>query len=152
MKLYLRLTILFLATAFVCLCLPVLAKMPTAKIGNNVIKLEVASTNAEIQRGLMYRTSMPEDAGMVFIFHPARPVTFWMYHTKIPLDMIFIKDGKIIKIFENVPPCPSEDSSLCPTYPQSTTIVVTEVVEVNGGYAKRHGIKEGDDVSFSLSL
>lgn len=126
------------------------AKMPMAKIGDNVVKLEVAATEAEIQRGLMFRTSLADDAGMVFLFRPPRPVNFWMYNCLIHLDMLFVKDGKIIKIFENVPPCKSKDYHDCPTYPAGDGILVSEVIEVKGGYAKEHNVKEGDAVSFDL--
>ena len=129
------------------------ARMPMAQIGANKVKLEVASTPAQITRGLMYRQALPEDNGMVFIFHPVDSVKFWMAHCFISLDMLFIKDGKIVKIFENVPPCHATDETQCPTYPSATepAVTVTEVLEVNGGYAKRHGIKEGDVVKFSLN-
>lgn len=128
------------------------AKSPFAVIGkDNVVKLEVAQSEQEITRGLMFRTSMPEDAGMVFLFDPPRPVNFWMYHTLIPLDMLFIKNGKIVKLFENVPPCKSENPRECPTYPSNEAgPTVTEVVEVNGNWCQRHGIKEGDPVRFTL--
>jgi uncharacterized protein len=119
--------------------------------GRSAVKLEVAQNELEIQHGLMDRTSMPEDSGMVFLFDPPRPVNFWMYHTLIPLDMLFIKNGKIVKLFENVPPCKSEDPKGCPTYPEGPGIEVTEVVEVNGGYAKRHKVKEGQQVFFTLN-
>jgi uncharacterized membrane protein (UPF0127 family) len=128
------------------------AKMPVVRIASkNVVKLEVASTPAEIEHGLMYRTFLPEDCGMVFLFHPPRAVKFWMYHTLISLDMCFVNDGKIVKIFHNCPPCRSEDPSRCPTYPESE-MMVSEVIELNGGYAQRHGIKEGDEVSFELPV
>ena len=127
-----------------------LAKAPLARIGANTVKLEVAATDEEVQRGLMFRTAMPEDAGMVFIFNPNRPVNFWMYHTLIPLDMLFIKEGKIVKIFDHVPPCKSESPRECPQYPNGPGIDVSEVVEVNAGYAQRHNVKEGDAVSFEL--
>ena len=63
-----------------------------------------------------------------------------------------IKDGKVVKIFENVPPQRDMPEGQCPTYPgrDEAPVVVSEVVEVNGGYAKRHGIKEGDRIKFSL--
>jgi uncharacterized membrane protein (UPF0127 family) len=129
------------------------ADMPKVKIGENVIKLEVASTPEAIERGLMYRTSIAEDNGMVFLFVPPRPVKFWMYHTLIPLDMCFIYEGKIVKIFEDVPPCHSTNPTDCPTYPKEDPgILVTEVVELKGGYAKRHNIKEGDKVEFDLPV
>lgn len=127
-------------------------KMPIAEIGNNKIKLEVASTTEQIRKGLMYRTALPEDNGMVFLFRPASGVRFWMAHCFISLDMLMIKDGKIVRIFENVPPCKAADEKECPTYPDSTepAVDVTEVVEVNGGYSKRHDIKVGDTVKFLL--
>ncbi|HEY9784648.1 MAG TPA: DUF192 domain-containing protein [Candidatus Obscuribacterales bacterium] len=127
------------------------AKMPSVRIGkDHVVKLEVALTPQEIERGLMYRTSLAQDAGMVFLFRPPRPINFWMYHTLIPLDMLFVRDGKIIKIFENVPPCKSEDPRKCPTYPEGPGLLASEVIEVNGGYCKAHGIKEGDPVVFDI--
>src|SRR5262249_1698143 len=74
----------------------VFAKVPLAEIGKNKIKLEVAQTRAQIEKGLMYRTSLPEDHGMVFLFHPSHPVRFWMRNCFISLDMMFIKDGKVV--------------------------------------------------------
>lgn len=127
------------------------AKMPMVRLGkDNIVKVEVATTQAEIERGLMFRTGLAQDAGMIFLFRPPRPVNFWMYNCLISLDMIFVKDGKIVKICENVPPCKSKDPRECPTYPAGQGIEVTEVVEVNAGYAKAHGLKEGDPVSFEI--
>lgn len=123
--------------------------MPIVKIGKNEVKLEVAHTEAEIARGLMFRTSMPKDQGMVFLFQPPRPVKFWMFNCLMSLDMLFIKDGKIVKISENVPPCKSKDPKECPTYPENE-VFVSEVVELNAGYCKEHEIKEGDTVTFEM--
>ncbi len=129
--------------------LEAMAKMPTAIIGKNTIKLEVAQTPAEIERGLMFRTSLEKDSGMVFLFSPARPVRFWMFNCLIALDMIFIKDGKIAKISKNVPPCKEHDPSKCPTYPDET-VTVDHVIEVNSGYCERNNIQEGDAVKFEF--
>jgi uncharacterized membrane protein (UPF0127 family) len=127
------------------------AKMPLVRIaGKNLVRLEVASTEAEIERGLMYRTFLPEDCGMVFLFTPPHPVKFWMYHTLISLDLLFVYNGKIVKICHEVPPCRSEHPGDCPTYPEGPALLASQVIEVNAGYAKRHGIKEGDSVSFEL--
>jgi len=126
------------------------AKMPTAKIGDNVIKLEVAASEQEIEKGLMYRTSMPEDQGMVFLFRPARQTNFWMYHTLIPLDMLFILNGKIKHVFQDVPPCRSENPHDCPLYPGDKGMEVSEVIELNAGSAKKHNIKAGDTVQLEL--
>lgn len=142
----------FLILVLLQLALPalVLAKVPLAEIGKNKIKLEVAQTPAQIQRGLMFRASLPEDHGMVFLFRPAKNVRFWMFNCIMSLDMLFIKDGKIVKISENVPPCKSPNPKDCPVYPVDGEIGASEVIEVNAGYCQRHGIKEGDSVSFSL--
>jgi uncharacterized membrane protein (UPF0127 family) len=128
-----------------------LAMMPTVKLGDQDVKLEVAQTDKEIQQGLMFRTSLPETQGMVFLFKPPRPVAFWMYNCFINLDMLFVKDGKIVKISHDVPPCKSTNPDECPRYPSEGTVEVSEVIEVAGGYCKRHGVKEGDTVNFDFS-
>jgi len=143
-------TTAFLAPPLIQCAAGVDAKMPTAKIGDNLIKLEIAASTQEIEHGLMYRTSMPEDQGMVFLFHPPQKINFWMYHTLIPLDMLFIKDGKIAKIFHDVPPCKSEKETDCPLYPGGKGMEVSEVVELNGGYAHRHNVKEGEKIELDL--
>jgi uncharacterized protein len=133
-------------------CIPAFAEMPSVTIGKeNVVKLEVASTQQEIEHGLMYRTALPEDSGMVFVFHPEQHVHFWMYHTLISLDMCFVHNGKIVKVFQDVPPCKSENSDDCPLYPSTREgMLVSEVIELKAGYARRHGIKEGDAVVFHI--
>jgi len=143
----------FLITAFLLSAgKDVQAMMPTVKLGSEMVKLEVAQTKKEIEDGLMYRTSMPEMQGMVFLFHPSSRVAFWMYHTLIPLDMVFIKDGKIVKICKDVPPCKNKDpkGSDCEVYPDRNLIDVSEVIEVNAGFCDRHGVKEGDQVNFDF--
>ena len=129
---------------------PAFAKVPLAELGKNTVKLEVAQTRAQIEHGLMERASMPEDHGMVFIFHPKRPVRFWMFNCLMSLDMIFIDEGKIVKISRNVPPCKSHNPGDCPLYPDDGEVRASEVLEVNAGYCERHNIKEGDTIKFSL--
>ncbi len=126
------------------------AKVPLAHFGKNVVKLEVADTDEKIQRGLMFRRSLPEQDGMVFLFRPPRPVRFWMFNCFISLDMIFINNGHIVKISQDVPPCKDSDPKKCPLYPADGEVGVTEVVEVTAGYCKRHGVKEGDSVKFEF--
>lgn len=126
------------------------AKAPLAILGDKKIQLEVAQTPAEIARGLMYRTDLPEYSGMVFLFQPPRKVRFWMKNCLISLDMLFIANGKIIKICHSVPPCKAARDEDCPLYPESGEIEASEVLELQSGYAKRHGVKEGDSISFQL--
>lgn len=129
---------------------PAFAKAPTVEIGKNVIKLEVAQTEKQIQRGLMQRESMPEDQGMVFLFRPKREVRFWMFNCLMSLDMMFVLDGKIVKISREVPPCKSTNPQDCPLYPSEGEVKASEVIEVNSGYCQRHGINEGDTVKFNI--
>ena len=111
-------------------------------IGKNIaVSLEVAITAAEKEKGLMNRPSLPNNRGMVFIFRPPRQVTFWMKDTLIPLDMIFINKGKIVKIAKNAEP--NQTTTL-----YSSGKEVTEVVEVNGGFSDKYNIMTGDRVIF----
>src|SRR3989338_783245 len=71
---------------------------------NLKVFLEVALTDAEKEKGLMNRPGLAENRGMVFVFRPRKQTTFWMKDTLIPLDMIFINKGKIVKIIKNAMP------------------------------------------------
>ncbi|WKN30133.1 DUF192 domain-containing protein [Porifericola rhodea] len=108
------------------------------------IAIEVADDDAQRQQGLMYRSSMEDSTGMLFIFERARPQTFWMKNTKIPLDIMYVdEDSSIIMIYKSVMPY-SEKS--VPSYDPALY-----VVEVNGGFSSRNNIKEGDRISFKLN-
>jgi uncharacterized membrane protein (UPF0127 family) len=112
------------------------------KAGVQVFSVEEAKTDEERERGLMFRTSLPEGQGMIFDFSPEQNVSMWMKNTLIPLDMIFIRaDGRILRIAEN-------------TKIQSEEIIpsggpVRAVVEVIAGTARKYGIAAGDKVSYA---
>lgn len=103
------------------------------------IQVEVAERNRERARGLMFRKQMPEDKGMIFLFHEPEVHQFWMHNTCIPLDMLFVdKDGVIVGIEENVPTMNDSTYSVpCPS---------SYVIEVNAGYCRRHGIVAGQRI------
>jgi uncharacterized membrane protein (UPF0127 family) len=102
-----------------------------AEMAGQRISLEVARTLQEQATGLMYRTSLADDRGMLFSFDPPQPVNFWMKNVKISLDMVFLRDGEVIEIAANVPPC---TTSPCPTYgPQS---LIDQVIELRGGTSR----------------
>lgn len=103
------------------------------------VEVEVARDDAHRQRGLMYRQQLPEDQGMIFAFERPRVQTFWMKNTCLPLDMIFIaRDGLIVGIEENVPTMNTKTYSVpCPSI---------YVLEVNAGWARRHGVVAGQRV------
>ena len=76
-----------------------------SKSGVHPFSVELATNDAERERGLMFRKELPEGRGMLFDFEREAPVAFWMHNTYIPLDMIFIRaDGSILRIAENTEP------------------------------------------------
>jgi hypothetical protein len=114
-----------------------------SKSGVHVFAIELAVSNEERARGLMYRKELPEGRGMLFDFSPEQDVSMWMQNTTLSLDMIFIRaDGRILTIAEN-------------TAPLSERIIssggrVRGVLEVVAGTAKRLGIAPGDRVAHPL--
>jgi uncharacterized protein len=122
--------------------LPISAK---ARIADRQIELEVAKTPEQQAMGLMYRTSLPNDRGMLFEFKPARWVNFWMKNCKMSLDMIFLRDGVIQGIQAAAPPCTADP---CPTYGPDTP--VDRVIELRGGRAAELGVKIGDRIEFEF--
>ncbi len=100
-------------------------------------RVEVARTEAEQARGLMFRESLPADGGMIFPMKPPRLASFWMKNTVIPLDMIFIRaDGTIARIAAETVPYSLE--------PVSSGEPVAAVLELAGGKAAALGISEND--------
>jgi uncharacterized protein len=120
--------------------LPITAQL---LVGDRKISLEVAKTQQEQTIGLMSRTSLSNDRGMLFPFNPPSPTQFWMKNTLIPLDMLFIRDGKIQNIQANVPPCKADP---CPSYGPPNSVLIDNVLELNGGQAKILGLKVGDRI------
>lgn len=116
-----------------------------AEMAGQEISLEVARTPEEQAMGLMYRTSLAADRGMLFPFEPPQPVSFWMKNTLIPLDMVFLRNGEVKAIAANVPPC---TKTPCPTYGPSTEI--DQVIELRGGRAAELGLNAGDRVSIKF--
>ncbi|MFI4988400.1 MAG: DUF192 domain-containing protein, partial [Alphaproteobacteria bacterium] len=105
--------------------------------------VELAATDAERGEGLMYRTAMAPDAGMLFDFKESETVAMWMKNTYLPLDMLFIaKDGRIVRIAERMVPL-----SLTPV---ASGEPVLAVLELNSGTAARLDIKPGDRVSHPI--
>jgi len=100
---------------------------------------ELASDPRSQEKGLMFRTKLAANAGMLFDFHTPQPQTFWMKNTVLPLDMIFIRtDGTISSIAPNTTPY-SET-------PIPSTEPVRAVLEINGGRSAQLGIEPGQRV------
>ncbi len=111
----------------------------TAAGKDYVFEVEMALTGEQQARGLMHRTHMNSDAGMLFLFDGEGPRTFWMKDTLIPLDMIFIaRDGTINHIHHSAKP--QDKTHITSSHPAMA------VLEINGGLSGTLGIKEGDKV------
>lgn len=107
--------------------------------GDYSFNVEVVDTPEGRAKGLMFRTSMAPDAGMLFDFKESREVSFWMQNTLIPLDMLFIRqDGTIANIQVNAKPL--DPTSIPSDGP------VEFVLEIAGGRSVELGIKAGDTV------
>jgi len=120
--------------------LPVTAKVT---IGSTDILLEVATTPEEQAQGLMFRTQLPGDQGMLFNFEEPRVARFWMKNTLIPLDIIFLRQGRVKHILANVPPCKADP---CPVYGPLTE--VDQVLELKAGQAKTLGLTVDQSLKF----
>jgi uncharacterized protein len=121
--------------------LPITAR---AKIAGRIINLEVTRTISEQSKGLMFRSTLPDDRGMLFNFDPPQSISFWMKNVPVPLDMVFIYQGKIVAIAPSAAPC---KATPCAVYP-STPVVTDRVIELRSGLAKEMGLKLGDRVTF----
>ena len=107
--------------------------------GDYVFNVEVVDTPEGRAQGLMFRTSLAPDAGMLFDFKESRQVSFWMQNTLIPLDMLFIRhDGTIANIQVNAKPL--DPTSIPSDGP------VEFVLEIAGGRSAELGIRAGDTV------
>jgi uncharacterized membrane protein (UPF0127 family) len=104
------------------------------------LEVEIASDDRTRARGLMFRKSMPEMSGMVFVFPDDAPRTFWMKNTYLALDMLFAdSSGRIIGVVENAEPLT--------TSPRGVPGNARYVLEVNAGWTARHGISAGDSLT-----
>ncbi|HSG06098.1 MAG TPA: DUF192 domain-containing protein [Nitrospiria bacterium] len=119
--------------------------VPIVLPGGEKIRAEVALTQQQRQLGLMFRPSMPENHGMLFIFDLPGAHPFWMKSTLIPLDIIWMdKNKQIVHIARRVPPCKMDP---CPQYGSKKKGSVY-VLEVNAGKADQWGLKEGQTLQF----
>jgi uncharacterized membrane protein (UPF0127 family) len=118
--------------------------LAVVKLGNQPFNLEVAASDADRRLGLMYRKSMPADAGMVFVFAREEPLQFWMRNTQIPLDIVYLDaGGKVVSV---KPLAPYDESGVPSDGPSKYAI------ELNQGTAARVGIKAGDVIALPPSV
>jgi hypothetical protein len=115
-------------------------QIPDADPAPVTVEAEIAKSEHDSTRGLMYRTSMPEMHGMLFELERADHV-FWMHNTCIPLDLLYIDGGHIVGIVESAPIL-NDDA-------RSVGKMSNQVLELNAGFCKRHGVRIGQHVALS---
>lgn len=137
--------LLFALAVLVALTGAACAKEPRVVLhagsGDVAVAVEIAATPERRSLGLMFRKDLAANAGMLFIFDNAEPLNFWMKNTPLPLDMIFIgQDRHVVGIVKDATPFT--------TTPRGVGKPSRYVLEVNAGFSTRHGLKDGDAVSF----
>lgn len=107
------------------------------------VRVDVAETDEARARGLMFREALAEDEGMLFTFDRSRRYGFWMKNVRMPLDIIWLDErGHVVWMVQSAPPCEAEP---CPMLVPDAK--ASCVVEVTGGFARRHGVAVGDTVT-----
>jgi uncharacterized protein len=120
---------------------PARVALKTGETQETTVEVELARTEEQRSKGLMYRKELGANQGMLFIMPYAENQKFWMKNTLIPLDMIFIGDDlRVVGIAENAQP---EDTSI-----YEVGKAARYVLEVNGGFSARNNIREGNRVRF----
>jgi len=116
-------------------------------INNQKVFLDVADTREKVTQGLMGIDSIAENQGMVFLFKKSDYKTFWMKNMKIPLDIVFISNEKIAKIYNEVPIC---EKYPCPLY--ESKYKIDSVIEFKNGFCEKYNVKIGDKITFSRNI
>jgi uncharacterized membrane protein (UPF0127 family) len=114
-----------------------------------IYEVELALTPDEQARGLMFRESLRDRAGMLFVFaqNPPIPHHFWMKNTMIPLDMVWLdSDGNVLFVNPHTPPCKADP---CPMY--GPDIPAPLVLEIAGGLAEKEGVKVGSRIAIRVA-
>lgn len=110
------------------------------------IEAETKLTPEGQAQGMMFRTSLAEDKGMLFVHATEEKSPYWMFQCEIPLDIIWMdRNRRIVEISADTPPC-RETADKCPTYGGSAPSLF--VLELAGGMAKKYNLKVGDTLRF----
>jgi uncharacterized membrane protein (UPF0127 family) len=110
------------------------------------LRVELALTPTQKQMGLMERTSLAEGAGMLFVYDStqASDAGFWMYRTRVPLDIAFLDSVGVIRSVRAMVPCPTTIPQGCTTY--TPDVPYQLALEMSEGYFAKHGIGVGDSL------
>ncbi len=142
--------VLIALIAFLFLRKNVMSNENVIRIGNSDISIELARTNTEQERGLGGRNVLSEHNGMLFVFNDPTIPGFWMKNMNFPIDIVWIRENRVIGVVENVDPqIGAVESELRVYTPPSS---VDSVIELHAGAFKTFNAKVGDEVDTSRFL
>ena len=119
------------------------------EIGGKRYTVEIADDDTERARGLMFRDTLADGTGMLFIHEAEEPQAYWMKNTRIPLDILYFDAGrKLVTQQRNVPPCSAGDA--CPSYPSDQP--ARFVLELNAGEAERLKLEDGAELTLGKGI
>ena len=119
------------------------------ELGGSRYTVEIADDNAERARGLMFRDEMAADHGMLFIHDREEPQAYWMKNTRIPLDILYFDDARVLVSQQrDVPPCSAGNA--CPSYPSDEP--ARYVLELNAGVAEKLGLQDGSELTLGPGI
>jgi len=119
------------------------------EIGGKRYAVEIADDDTERARGLMFRDTLADGTGMLFIHEAEEPQAYWMKNTRIPLDILYFDTGrKLVTQQRNVPPCSAGNA--CPSYPSDQP--ARFVLELNAGEAERLKLQDGAELTLGKGI
>jgi hypothetical protein len=119
---------------------------PVTLPGGQVIHVETMISDFEVLRGMMFRTSLAPDRGMLFVHPKPDHYTYWMYQTLIPLDIIWLDSNRdIVEMVQDAAPCKTQ-ASKCAQYGGKQ--ISSFVLEIPGGMARKFGLQLGQRIQF----
>lgn len=117
----------------------------------SLVKAEVMTNKTDMARGMMFRNTLPDGRGMLFIHATPERYPYWMYQVNVPLDIVWLNSQRrVVEIVENAPPCKGKASE-CQEPGKGTyggNEIASYVLELPGGYARKHGIVKGEFLRF----
>ena len=125
------------------------AKDHWVELEGHRFQVEIADNDSERARGLMFRETMDENRGMLFVHDDQQPLAYWMKNTNIPLDILYFDSTRhLVSQQRDVPPCSL--GNRCPPYPSNAPALY--VLELNAGQAAKLGLKDGATLTFGPDI
>ena len=122
-------------------------KNPNVTINQKTFYVDIAKSDSEHEKGLSIYNKIPVNRGMIFLFNKPDYYSFWMKNMKFSIDIIYIRDDKIVDIFQNVSLPKSSYENLPIIKPEEKADMV---LEINSGLSNKYNFKKGDSVKIKI--